>query len=136
MLKSNNYTIFDIIKKALLFTAIYAIFTLLLVAFSSLILLKTKDPLNYISYVSKGISLFSAFITAFILAKKLGERCILSGIILGTAIIAILLLLFLIMGEKGDFNPLIYVATIVATTFGSILGQKRIRRKKPKHKRK
>ena len=136
MSKSNKLSLFGIIKILLLFTALYAVITALLILVSSLILFNTEDPLAYISITSKGISLVSSLITGFVLAKKQGEKYLLKGLVLGVFISCLLLLVSLFIGESGSFNPIIYIATLATAAIGALLGRPREKRKKVKHKRK
>lgn len=135
MLKSNN-TFLSILKNALIFTLVYAIITAIFTLFATFILNNTNDPLAYIGLTAKVVSLVSTFIAAFALAKRIKEKYLLSGIILGTLIVCILVLLYFIVGENDNFNPTIYLLTIISSTIGCFFGRKREKRKKTRHKRK
>ena len=135
-MKEKTNTFRYILKCALIFSLVYVVSTIIFTMLMSFVLLNTNDPLAYISYKSKGISLISTFVSGFALAQKLSEGHFIGSIILGFIISCILLILSLFVKEEAVFNPLIYIFTVIAAIFGSTLGKKRSKHRKSKHKRK
>lgn len=107
---------------ALLFLAC---FTVSLFVFS-FILLQTKDPLPLIPYVSIGVMLFCALLSAVIFAKHVGKNGLFCGLLIGGVFSVLIVLLSVTVGAGPQVQVghriLWLLIAVAAATIGGLLG--------------
>ena len=133
--ENKDISFFSLFKTCLFF---FAIFSLICVVFSSvtaLIFYQTLNPDKMINFASTSSLYFSAFLSAFLLSKKTGEKYILGGTLLGLIIFFVLLITAIFTDTKIISSEFLFKAIIpVICILGALLGIRREKAKK-KHKR-
>lgn len=117
--------LFTLIKRCLLFSAIFLALSLLLLFFFSLIFIKLEDSTAYLSLIGKGSLYISALVCSFILSRINGSNRLFSGIILGAILTGLIFILSLIYPDNSQ-NSIIWLLLIpIITILGSIISKKR-----------
>ena len=107
-------------KKYLLFIGIFIIFNLII----SLLYLLTNIPYSIISSILLIFYLISFAFLGFIITKNSHKKGIISGLIIGSITILILIILSLIFKCNFNFkNILYYLLILLSTIFGSIISK-------------
>lgn len=127
----------EMIISSSLFTLLFCIIGLIMLALATIILLKFDNPIKYIDLASLFSLYSSSLITGFVFAKKYGKKYVTIGLMLGLMIFALIFIISIFFKEDVTRHRALYRVLIpVFTIFGSILGIKREKRsKKRKHRR-
>ena len=123
-----------VVKISLVFTLIFYAISFLALLFSSFFLYRATDPISYITPQCIGVFIFSTVLCGFLISKKLQEKYILTGLVLGITIAISFFILSLIL--YGITNQqIILIFSPLLTLIGSLLGKKRASKPRHRHRR-
>ncbi|MBQ8545925.1 MAG: TIGR04086 family membrane protein [Clostridia bacterium] len=133
--ENEEFTLFSLFKSCLLFFAVFLALCILFSVAFSLIFYQTLNPDKMLDLASVLSLYISAFISAFLLSKKNGQKYILGGTILG-----LMILLVLVVGSFFTDTKIISAEFLLKAVIpfvcilGSVLGIKREKKIKRKHR--
>ena len=127
--KNKELTFPSLIKRTLLFTAIFALLSVLIILVLSVIFYGTEKSDTKIPFISI-ISIYaSALITSFLLSKFNGHFYFWGGLILGGFALSLILISSIFIKNDSQ-NLLFQLAIPLITILGALLGQKRAPKRK------
>lgn len=118
-----------LLKRCLLFSLIFAVITVLLVLIFSAFFYNTENPTSKLQLIAIISVYLAAFISAFALSKVNGGLYFWGGLILGSIILALILILSIFI-KVDNQNIFLQLALPIISILGAMLGQKREKRNK------
>ena len=133
--ENEEFAFFSLFKSCLLFFAVFLGMCILFSTVFSLIFYQTLNPDKMLDLASLASLYISAFLSAFLLSKKNGQKYILGGTILGLMILFVLITGAFFTDTKIISAEFLLKAVIpFVCILGSVLGIKREKKIKRKHK--
>ena len=124
-----------LVKYSLAYTVIFYTVSFLVLLISSFFLYRSSNPDQYIKLLCIGVFGFSTILCGFLASKKLQQKFIALGLILGFTI-SISFFLISIICHGITNQQLQLLSTPILTVLGSAIGRKRENRSRHKHRRK
>lgn len=125
-------TLGTILKRCFVFTLIFCLICSILTITLSFAFFKTPDPHSWVFTISLISPILASFITALALSKYNGSKYLLCGLLLGSMIFLLSLVLSLAFSSLEGFGILTKSAIIPSAVLGALLG---IRKEKSVGKR-
>ena len=133
--ENEDFTFFSLFKSCLLFFAIFLVLCILCSVTFSLVFYQTINPDKMLDLASIASLYISAFLSAFLMSKKNGQKYILGGTILGIMILFVLVIGSFFTDTKIISAEFLLKAVIpFVCILGSVLGIKREKKVKRKHR--
>lgn len=134
--ENEEFTLFSLFKSCLLFFVVFLALCILFSGVFSLIFYQTLNPDKMLDLASIMSLYISAFLAAFLLSKKNGQKYILGGTILGLMILLVLFVGAFFTDTKIISAEFLLKAVIpFVCILGSVLGIKREKKIKRKRQR-
>lgn len=118
-----------LLKRCLVFSLIFAVISVLLVLILSAFFYNTENPTSKLLLIATISMYLATFLSAFFLSKLNGSLYFWGGLILGTIILALILVLSIFV-KVDNQNIFLQLALPVISILGAMLGQKREKRTK------
>lgn len=133
--ESKELSFFSLIKSCLAFLLVFVGICITITIIASIFFYQSLNPTKMIDLISIGSLFLSAFISAFLLSKRNGQKYILGGLLLG-GMIFILLFIGALMNGTQIFSAefALKLAIPAVCVIGSLLGIKREKKLKRKHR--
>ncbi len=133
--KDGELSFLSLLKRCLLFLAIFVALCVTITVIMSLFLYRTLNPNKMVDLISLSSLFISAFVSAFLLSKRNGQKYLLGGLMLGCMIFVVLFAGALFTERKifsAEFG--LRLAVPAVCMIGALLGIKREKKVKRKHK--
>lgn len=116
-----------LLKRCFLFTIFFSVVTVLLVLILSAFFYNTENPTSKLQLIATISMYLATFFSAFFLSKLNGGLYFWGGLILGTIILALILVISIFVKVENQ-NIFLQLALPVISILGAMLGQKREKR--------